>query len=95
MDKIFDSLNYLGNTAWKINEPILDMMIMLYNTTGDMKLDIIGPNLPNIERVNAKYVTLTNILIPRFQLKVLKVSNFASLDFFLCFFQNWILKIPK
>ncbi|XP_066920976.1 DNA-directed RNA polymerase, mitochondrial-like [Clytia hemisphaerica] len=54
MDKIFDSLNYLGNTAWKINEPILDMMITLYNTTGDIKLDIIGPNLPNIERVNAK-----------------------------------------
>ena len=54
LNKIFDSLNYLGNTAWKINEPILDLMINLYNTSGDMKLDIVGPNLPNIERINAK-----------------------------------------
>ena len=54
LNNIFDSLNYLGNTAWKINQPILDMMIKLYNTSGDMKLDIVGPNLPNIERVNAK-----------------------------------------
>ena len=54
LNNIFDSLNFLGNTAWRINQPILDMMIQLYNTSGDMKLDIIGPNLPNIERVNAK-----------------------------------------
>lgn len=57
LNNIFDSLNFLGNTAWRINQPILDMMIQLYNTSGDMKLDIIGPNLPNIERVNAKYVS--------------------------------------
>ena len=57
LNNIFDSLNFLGNTAWRINQPILDMMIQLYNTSGDMKLDIIGPNLPNIERVNAKYAS--------------------------------------
>jgi len=56
LNNIFDSLNYLGNTAWKINQPVLDMMINLYNTNGDMKLDIVGPNLPNVERTNAKYV---------------------------------------
>lgn len=54
LDKIYDSLNYLGNTAWKINEQILDVMIELFNGDGDMKLDIIGPNLPNIEKWKAK-----------------------------------------
>lgn len=54
LSKIFDSLNYLGNTAWKVNGELLDLMIELFNGQGDMELDIIGPHLPRVEERKAK-----------------------------------------
>ncbi|XP_024859792.1 DNA-directed RNA polymerase, mitochondrial isoform X2 [Kryptolebias marmoratus] len=40
---VFDSLNQLGNCAWKINKPILDIIISIFNDRGSDKLDIPPP----------------------------------------------------
>ena len=54
VNKIFDALNYVGNCAWKVNGRLLDIMIELFNGKGDMKLDIIGSDLPAVESWNNK-----------------------------------------
>ncbi|XP_053155711.1 DNA-directed RNA polymerase, mitochondrial [Hemicordylus capensis] len=40
---IMDALNQLGNCPWKINQPILDIVIAIFNDKGDEKLDIPPP----------------------------------------------------
>ncbi|XP_061681216.1 DNA-directed RNA polymerase, mitochondrial [Syngnathoides biaculeatus] len=40
---ILDSLNQLGNCAWRINKPILDVIISIFNDRGSDKLDIPPP----------------------------------------------------
>lgn len=40
---VFDSLNQLGNCAWKINKPVLDIIISIFNDRGSDKLDIPPP----------------------------------------------------
>ncbi|KAM4574867.1 DNA-directed RNA polymerase, mitochondrial [Fundulus diaphanus] len=40
---VFDSLNQLGNCAWRINKPILDIIISIFNERGSDKLDIPPP----------------------------------------------------
>uniref|UniRef100_H2VAF5 DNA-directed RNA polymerase n=1 Tax=Takifugu rubripes TaxID=31033 RepID=H2VAF5_TAKRU len=57
---VLDSLNQLGNCAWKINKPVLDIIISIFNNRGSEKLDIppplseaptipyFNPNDPNI-----------------------------------------------
>ncbi|XP_069072918.1 DNA-directed RNA polymerase, mitochondrial [Pleurodeles waltl] len=40
---VLDSLNQLGNCPWKINQPILDMIISIFNEKGNEKLDIPPP----------------------------------------------------
>lgn len=40
---VLDSLNQLGNCAWKINKPILDIIISIFNDRGSDKLDIPRP----------------------------------------------------
>ncbi|GAB6031856.1 hypothetical protein CHUAL_010254 [Chamberlinius hualienensis] len=42
---IFDSLNQLSECAWKINKPILDVIIEVFNSNGDESLDIPPPPL--------------------------------------------------
>ena len=54
LDTIFDSLNYLGQCSWRVNGRILDLMIELFNGKGDTNLDIIGPDLPEIEKRKTK-----------------------------------------
>lgn len=40
---VFDSLNQLGNCAWRINKPLLDIIISIFNDRGSDKLDIPPP----------------------------------------------------
>nr|XP_046247511.1 DNA-directed RNA polymerase, mitochondrial isoform X2 [Scatophagus argus] len=40
---VLDSLNYLGSCAWKINKPLLDIIISIFNDRGNDKLDIPPP----------------------------------------------------
>ncbi|KAK1157113.1 DNA-directed RNA polymerase, mitochondrial isoform X1 [Acipenser oxyrinchus oxyrinchus] len=40
---VLDSLNQLGNCAWRINQPILDIIISIFNDKGSDKLDIPPP----------------------------------------------------
>ncbi|XP_061096463.1 LOW QUALITY PROTEIN: DNA-directed RNA polymerase, mitochondrial [Conger conger] len=40
---VLDSLNSLGNCAWKVNQPLLDIIISIFNDKGCEKLDIPPP----------------------------------------------------
>ncbi|NXP56509.1 RPOM protein, partial [Heliornis fulica] len=40
---VLDALNQLGNCAWKINHPVLDIIISIFNDKGNEKLDIPPP----------------------------------------------------
>ncbi|NXP23800.1 RPOM protein, partial [Scytalopus superciliaris] len=40
---VLDALNQLGNCAWKINQPMLDIIISIFNDKGDEQLDIPPP----------------------------------------------------
>ncbi|KYO42610.1 DNA-directed RNA polymerase, mitochondrial [Alligator mississippiensis] len=40
---VLDALNYLGNCPWKINKPVLDVVISIFNDKGSEKLDIPPP----------------------------------------------------
>ncbi|NXR06227.1 RPOM protein, partial [Semnornis frantzii] len=37
---VLDALNQLGSCAWKINQPVLDIIISIFNDKGNEKLDI-------------------------------------------------------
>uniref|UniRef100_A0A1B6DWP1 DNA-directed RNA polymerase n=1 Tax=Clastoptera arizonana TaxID=38151 RepID=A0A1B6DWP1_9HEMI len=39
----YDSLNQLASVPWKVNQPVLDVVIHVFNTGGDVKLDIPQP----------------------------------------------------
>uniref|UniRef100_A0A672HR35 DNA-directed RNA polymerase n=1 Tax=Salarias fasciatus TaxID=181472 RepID=A0A672HR35_SALFA len=51
---VFDSLNQLGNCAWRINKPLLDIIISIFNDRGSDKLDIPPPlsEAPKIPHFN-------------------------------------------
>ncbi|KAL1122334.1 hypothetical protein AAG570_003739 [Ranatra chinensis] len=61
----FDSLNQLGSVPWKVNKPVLDTVIELFNKGGCSKLDIpeppsacpildpITPDMTKVERFQA------------------------------------------
>uniref|UniRef100_A0A8C7VNG1 DNA-directed RNA polymerase n=1 Tax=Oncorhynchus mykiss TaxID=8022 RepID=A0A8C7VNG1_ONCMY len=51
---VLDSLNQLGNAAWRINQPLLDIIISIFNDKGSEKLDVPPPNseAPKIPRYN-------------------------------------------
>ncbi|NXF95808.1 RPOM protein, partial [Eubucco bourcierii] len=40
---VLDALNQLGNCTWKINQPVLDIIISIFNDKGNEKLDIPPP----------------------------------------------------
>ncbi|NWU84746.1 RPOM protein, partial [Onychorhynchus coronatus] len=43
LQPVLDALNQLGNCAWKINQPVLDIVISIFNDKGNEKLDIPPP----------------------------------------------------
>ncbi|XP_061593708.1 DNA-directed RNA polymerase, mitochondrial isoform X2 [Cololabis saira] len=55
LQPVFDSLNQLGNCAWRINKPVLDIIISIFNDRGSDKLDIPPPmsEAPKIPHFNA------------------------------------------
>ncbi|XP_070687928.1 DNA-directed RNA polymerase, mitochondrial [Pempheris klunzingeri] len=52
---VLDSLNQLGNCAWRINKPLLDIIISIFNDRGSDKLDIPPPlsEAPKIPHFNS------------------------------------------
>ncbi|XP_041862582.1 DNA-directed RNA polymerase, mitochondrial isoform X2 [Melanotaenia boesemani] len=58
---VFDSLNQLGNCAWRVNKPILDIIISVFNDRGSDKLDIPPPmsEAPKIPHFNPQDPTYT------------------------------------
>ncbi|XP_051828395.1 DNA-directed RNA polymerase, mitochondrial [Antechinus flavipes] len=40
---VLDALNQLGNCAWKVNQPVLDLIISIFNSKGSKKLDVPPP----------------------------------------------------
>ncbi|KAJ8277301.1 hypothetical protein GJAV_G00073730 [Gymnothorax javanicus] len=51
---VLDSLNQLGNCAWRINQPVLDIIISIFNDKGCEKLDVPPPlsEAPEVPRFN-------------------------------------------
>ncbi|XP_069550992.1 DNA-directed RNA polymerase, mitochondrial [Brachyistius frenatus] len=58
---VLDSLNQLGNCAWRINKPLLDIIISIFNDRGSDKLDIPPPlsEAPKIPQFNPRDPTYT------------------------------------
>ncbi|XP_067824461.1 DNA-directed RNA polymerase, mitochondrial [Heptranchias perlo] len=54
---VLDTLNQLGNCAWKINKPILDLIISIFNEKGSEKLEIPPPlsEAPDMPKYDPKY----------------------------------------
>ena len=55
MFPIYDSLNTLSTCAWKINTPILDMLIDIFNQDGNKDLEVPepeskGPEVPKFPK---------------------------------------------
>ncbi|XP_022047398.2 DNA-directed RNA polymerase, mitochondrial [Acanthochromis polyacanthus] len=61
LSAVLDSLNQLGNCAWKINKPLLDIIISIFNDRGSDKLDIPPPlsEAPKIPHFNPQDPTYT------------------------------------
>ncbi|KAG7488005.1 hypothetical protein MATL_G00029600 [Megalops atlanticus] len=59
---VLDSLNQLGNCAWKVNKPLLDIIISIFNDKGSEKLDIPPPlsEAPQAPRFNPHYQEQTS-----------------------------------
>lgn len=51
---VLDALNQLGNCPWKINGPVLDLIIFVFNNKGDEKLEVPPP--PSEAPQPAKYL---------------------------------------
>uniref|UniRef100_A0A4X2JM82 DNA-directed RNA polymerase n=1 Tax=Vombatus ursinus TaxID=29139 RepID=A0A4X2JM82_VOMUR len=43
LHSVLDALNLLGNCAWKVNQPVLDLIISIFNAKGSKKLDVPPP----------------------------------------------------
>ncbi|MBN3303172.1 RPOM protein, partial [Amia calva] len=58
---VLDSLNQLGNCAWKINQPLLDIIISIFNAKGSEKLDVPPPvsEAPQSPRFNPREPSLS------------------------------------
>uniref|UniRef100_A0A665WUW3 DNA-directed RNA polymerase n=1 Tax=Echeneis naucrates TaxID=173247 RepID=A0A665WUW3_ECHNA len=58
---VLDSLNQLGNCAWKINKRLLDIIISIFNDRGSDKLDIPPPlsEAPKLPHFNPQDPTYT------------------------------------
>ncbi|CAN9500557.1 unnamed protein product [Ophioblennius macclurei] len=54
LNAVLDSLNQLGNCAWRINKPLLDIIVSIFNDRGSDKLDIPPPlsEAPKIPHFN-------------------------------------------
>uniref|UniRef100_A0A1A8G0N2 DNA-directed RNA polymerase n=2 Tax=Nothobranchius korthausae TaxID=1143690 RepID=A0A1A8G0N2_9TELE len=67
---VFDSLNQLGNCAWKISKPVLDIIISIFNDRGSEKLDIPpplseGPKIPHFNPRDPTYTSSEKALMKK------------------------------
>ncbi|XP_023809859.2 DNA-directed RNA polymerase, mitochondrial [Oryzias latipes] len=70
LEPVFDSLNQLGNCAWKINKPLLDIIISIFNDRGSDKLDIPppmseAPKIPHFNPQDPAYTASQKALMKR------------------------------
>ncbi|XP_076880297.1 DNA-directed RNA polymerase, mitochondrial [Brachyhypopomus gauderio] len=58
---VLDALNQLGNCAWRINKPLLDIIIGVFNDKGSEKLDVPPPlsEAPEVPRFDPHDPSLT------------------------------------
>ncbi len=62
LNAIYDSLNFLGTTCWKVNTRILDIMVGIFNDKGDAKLEIFGPDFPPLPRIKTRFAEFNYLL---------------------------------
>ncbi|KAM9384759.1 DNA-directed RNA polymerase, mitochondrial isoform 2-T2 [Pholidichthys leucotaenia] len=75
-----DSLNQLGNCAWRINKPVLDIIISIFNDRGSDKLDIPppmseAPKIPYFSPHNYSYTSAEKAQMKREILSAKKKCN--------------------
>ncbi|XP_056132232.1 DNA-directed RNA polymerase, mitochondrial [Lampris incognitus] len=75
-----DSLNQLGNCAWRVNKTILDMMISIFNDRGSEKLDIPpplteAPKIPHFNLNDSSHTSTEKNTIKREIIKAKKKFN--------------------
>uniref|UniRef100_A0AAY4CE82 DNA-directed RNA polymerase n=1 Tax=Denticeps clupeoides TaxID=299321 RepID=A0AAY4CE82_9TELE len=82
---VLDSLNQLGNCAWKINQRLLDMIISIFNEKGNEKLDIPppvteAPEIPRFKYNDQSYTSTEKAHLKREAVKAKKkVAEMHSL----------------
>ncbi|XP_077390802.1 DNA-directed RNA polymerase, mitochondrial isoform X2 [Festucalex cinctus] len=77
---VIDSLNQLGNCAWRINKPLLDIIISIFNDRGSDKLDIPpplseAPTIPNFNRHDPSYTASEKAQMKREAMNAKKKCN--------------------
>ncbi|CAJ1060263.1 DNA-directed RNA polymerase%2C mitochondrial [Xyrichtys novacula] len=77
---VLDSLNQLGNCAWRINKPLLDIIISIFNDKGSEKLDIPpppseAPKIPYFNPHDPSYAASEKALMKREVMKAKKKSS--------------------
>lgn len=70
LEPVMDSLNQLGNCAWKVNKPLLDIIISIFNDKGSDKLDIPppmseAPKIPHFNPQDPSYTATEKAQIKR------------------------------
>ncbi|TSK53675.1 DNA-directed RNA polymerase, mitochondrial [Bagarius yarrelli] len=82
---VLDSLSQLGNCAWRINKPLLDIIISIFNDKGSEKLDVPppvseAPEIPRFNPLDAAYTPVEKAHLKREATKAKKkVSEMHSL----------------
>ncbi|TRY62307.1 hypothetical protein DNTS_025853 [Danionella cerebrum] len=73
---VLDSLNKLGTCPWKVNKPILDIIISIFNDKGNRKLSIPPPltEAPKILQVDQSHTTEEKSAIKKDSMKIKKIQ---------------------
>ncbi|XP_019936903.2 DNA-directed RNA polymerase, mitochondrial [Paralichthys olivaceus] len=77
---VLDSLNQLGSCAWRINKPLLDIIISIFNDRGSDKLDIPpplteAPRLPPFNPQDPNHTASEKAIIRREMINAKKKSS--------------------
>ncbi|XP_077463991.1 DNA-directed RNA polymerase, mitochondrial [Stigmatopora argus] len=77
---VLDSLNQLGNCAWRINKPLLDIIISIFNDRGSEKLDIPppmseAPRIPHFNSQDNSYTATEKVQMKRDVINARKKSS--------------------
>ncbi|XP_076009563.1 DNA-directed RNA polymerase, mitochondrial [Genypterus blacodes] len=80
LDPALDSLNLLGNCAWRVNKPLLDIIISMFNDRGSEKLGIPPPmsEAPAIPQVNLQDPSFTSTEKSQMKRNVVSAKNKCS-----------------